>query len=119
MPMTTTDFTGDGVTSDLIDVDITLPDSGNQVTVGGRVQKAGQPVQPFGPVALSGPGVPVSGINYWLVQVDYTVGTVTSKTSNVAMPAPDANNLVVYQQTLPSSSSPDLVFDPGTTPDDW
>jgi hypothetical protein len=119
MPQTLGNFTGDGVVDDLIDVDILLPDSGNAVTISGRVQRVGQAAQTVAPTVVNGPGVPGSGTNYWIIQVDWTSGAATAKSSAASMPAPDANNLVVFQQTLPSNASPDLAFDTSQTPDTW
>lgn len=118
MPTVITDASGDGVTADMVVVKITLPDAGNVITLNGTVQKVG-----FNPQVFSGtitdPGVPGSGTNFTIAQVDYTAGTLTSKTSTTGFPAPDPNNIQVWQESLTAGISADLSIDPSTTPDSW
>jgi hypothetical protein len=118
--MTVSNFTGDGVIDDLIDTNIGFPDSGTSITIVGRVQKVGFAVQPITGSPVSSPGVPGSGTNFWIIQVDYTSGAASVKTSTSGTPTADPNNIVVLSDSIPSTDSPDPMLDGGfTTPDTW
>ena len=60
------------------------------------------------PVAFSGtvtsPGVPGSGSNYWITELNTTTGVLSVKTSGSATPSPDAGNVTLFSQTLPSTA---------------
>jgi hypothetical protein len=57
--------------------------------------------------------------NSWLVQVNWTTGTATVKSSTAGMPTPDAGNLLVFQQTLSPTANPALDLNVAATPDTW
>ena len=118
MPETLADYTGDGITTDLIQVAVSLPDAGTTYTVAGYVKKVGNAGVNVASTTLTSAGVPGSGTNYEIVQVDYTSGIATIKTSTSSLPTPDANNIVVFSQTIPTGASADPVLDGATvTPD--
>lgn len=120
MPLTISNFTGDGIATPQVSVSIEMPDSGTSYLIGGLVDPVAG-----GPIAVSGspitaPAVPGSGTVYWIIQVDTTTGTATVKSSTSAIPVPDAGNITVFTQTLASTapSNPVLVAT-NTTPDTY
>ena len=109
--MTISPVAGDGVGSPALRANIQLPDSGNTVGVQGiQVPPSiGQiPQGTISPVAFSGtvtsPGVPGSGSNYWITELNTTTGVLSVKTSASATPSPDAGNVTLFSQTLPSTA---------------
>ena len=61
------------------------------------------------PVTFSGtvtsPGVPAgSSSNYWITKLNTTTGVLSVKTSTSATPSPDAGNVTLFSQTLPSTA---------------
>lgn len=120
MPITISNYTGDGSGTTKLDCDIQLPDSGTAVLVGGSVDPsgAGNPVAITGsPLAM--PAAPGSGSIFWNIQVDVTTGAATVQQSTSVDPAAiNGNNVVVFRQTLvPGNSNPALVAT--ATPDTW
>ncbi|GAC1375204.1 MAG: hypothetical protein NVSMB4_03210 [Acidimicrobiales bacterium] len=119
MPLTVTNQSGDGFTADLLDVSVQLPDSGTSVPVSGRVAAKGAAGQAITGSPLTMPAAPASGSVFWNVQVDVTSGAATVQQSTTADPAPiNANNRVVFRQTLTSTST-DAATTPASTPDTW
>ena len=119
MPLTASSQTGDGLTADFIDVDLTLPDSGTSVAVSGRVQPiSGVSVNVSGS-PLTMPAAPASGSVFWNVQVDMVTGLATVQSSVSADPVPlSLTARIVLRQTLtPASTSAALT--PESTPDTW
>jgi hypothetical protein len=110
MPITLSPVGGDGVSCALIRLNVQLPDSGTtanvqgcyQVPAIGQAQQTPQPLLTFNQ-NLTSPGVPGSGSNYFLAQVNTTTGAVTSLTGTVPQTA-SAGNVALFQQTIPSGS---------------
>lgn len=119
--MTIGNYTGDGVVADLIDLDLTLPDSGTSIVISGRVQRVGQTIQAMTGSPLSAPVVPGSGYTGWIIQVDYTTGAASMKAASNAIPTPDANNMVVWTDKVNAGDNSSLVFGAAdaASPDDW
>lgn len=120
MPITFSNYTGDGAGSTLLDTVVQLPDSGTNVLIAGSVDPSGA----GNPVAITGspltmPAAPGSGSIFWNIQVDTTTGVATVQQSTSADPAPiNGNNVVVLRQTLvPSSTNPAITG--AATPDTW
>lgn len=91
--------TGDGITTPFITGAATLPDSGQVVNIEGSVIPLGG-----GEVALIGtsvtvPAPPGSGFIYWIIQSDAS-GNMTIKQSTTGFPAPDAGNVVIFQDQM-------------------
>lgn len=121
MARTISNGTGDGVTADLINVSIQLPDSGNSVAIGGRVQKVGQTIQTITGSPITFPAAPGAGIINVVIQVDYTTGIASIKqnTSAGTMPTVDANNLQVFQTVLQTTDSVLSLDSDNITPDTY
>ncbi|HLG72145.1 MAG TPA: hypothetical protein VFE42_20695 [Chloroflexota bacterium] len=120
MPITVSSTTGDGQKVTLIDTDVTLPDSGTSVSVVGSVQTPGQSAVAITGSPVASPGVPGSGTNYWIIQVNTATGAASVKSSTSAMPTADPGNVVVFQQQIAAGASSDPVLDGGdATPDSW
>lgn len=121
MPKTTTNSTGDGITTDLLTTNVQLPDTGTTVLVGGLVQHVG-----FSQVVITGssltfPTTPVSGIVNVIIQVDYTNGTPTVKSNTTAgtLPTTDANNVQIFS-TILTTTDTNLALDKvNVTPDTY
>jgi hypothetical protein len=112
MPVTLSAAAGDGVLAPAIRCNISLPDSGTSIVVQGSYQpplvgSVPQGVQPI--VNFSGtetsPGVPGSGSNYWIVQLNTSTAALSTKTSVSAIPLPDAGNIVIFSQSIASTAS--------------
>ena len=86
MSLTLSNYTGDGITVNLLDVDVMLPDSGTSVTITGKVQPAGgAPALITGsPLAFAIPG---SGTNFYIVECNTTTGALTALLSTVSFAA--------------------------------
>ncbi|MGO9813377.1 MAG: hypothetical protein ACLP53_21755 [Isosphaeraceae bacterium] len=111
MPVTVSPVAGDGVGSPALRAIIQLPDCGNTVGVQGIYvpPSIGQiPLGIISPVTFSGtgasPGVPGSGNNYWITELNTTTGVLSVKTSTSATPSPDAGNVTLFSQTIPSAA---------------
>jgi hypothetical protein len=97
---------GDGVSTDLVDVTMALPNAnGGLLTIEGKVRKVGQTLNIITGSPLSLPRAPLSGSIYYVVQVDYSSNTATSgvvsiKQSTSGYPSADASNMIVFQQQL-------------------
>lgn len=119
MAMTITNATGDGISVPLVAVSVALPDSGTSVPIVGRVQPAaGTAVTVTGsPVTI--PAAPGSGSIYYVIQINTTTGAATMKQSTSAMPTADAGNIVVFQQTLGTTSSDPALVATSVTPDTY
>ncbi len=114
MPLTLSAAAGDGVLTPAIRVNISLPDSGTTIAVQGSYQAplVGSNPQGLQPVVnFSGsetnPGVPGSGTNYWIVQLNVTTGVLSVKNSTTAIPLPDAGNVVIFQQSIATGTTVD------------
>ena len=119
MPLTITNQSGDGVTADLLDVSLQLPDSGTSVTLSGRVVVKGGAGQAITGSPLTMPTAPATGSVFWNVQVDSISGAATVQQSTTADPAPiSSTNRVVFRQTLTPTSN-DAATTPESTPDSW
>jgi hypothetical protein len=110
MPLTVSNFTGDGVGSPIISTYVELPDSGTTIQVGGSVTPiGGSPITVTGS-PLTAPTPPVSGSVYWAIEVNSTTGAATVIQSTSSMPTVDPGNLIVFSQTLtPTSTNPAAV----------
>ncbi len=121
MPLTITNFTGDGIKDDQIAGAIEVPDSGTSYSVTGTVTPAGGSAVAMTGSPLTAPSPPGSGNIYWIIQVNTTTGALSIKqnTSGPA-PTPDAGNDVIFTQTLPAGLT-DPADDPNAdvTPDDY
>ena len=109
--MTISPIAGDGVGPPALRANIQLPDSGNTVGVQGIYvpPSIGQiPQGTISPVTFSGtvtsPGVPGSGSNYSITELNTTTGVLSVKTSTSATPSPDGGNVTLFSQTLPSTA---------------
>lgn len=119
MPLTIINQSGDGSTATLLDVQLQLPDSGTSVPVVGRVKTVAGAAQTVTGSPLAIPAAPASGSIFYNVQVDTTTGAATVQQSTTADPAPiNANNVVVFRQTLISTST-DPATTAASTPDTW
>lgn len=117
--MTVSNATGDGVNSVKIVASVELPDSGTSVTVGGTVlDPAVGTVQAITGSPVTIPAAPGSGSVYYVIQVVTSTGAATVKQSTSAMPAPDPGNVVIFQQTLATTST-DPALTPAVTPDTY
>ena len=117
--MTVSNATGDGVTSTRITAAVELPDSGTSVLVSGTIldPAVGATVAIAGsPVTI--PAAPGSGSIFYVIQVATATGAATVKQSTSAMPAADAGNVVIFQQTLGTTST-DPALTPAVTPDTY
>lgn len=120
MPMTISNYSGDGTSSVNIDSYIQLPDSGTSVLVAGSVN----PVGTSGALTITGspltmPAAPGSGSIFWNIQVDTTTGASTVQQSTSSDPvAIDGNNVVIFRQTLISTST-NPALTPSSTPNTW
>lgn len=119
MPLTTSNYSGDGVNTVKVDTYIQLPDSGTAVNVAGSVQAVGSPAVAITGSPLTMPAAPASGSIFWNIQVDTGTGAATVQQSTTADPAPISTTaVVIFRQTLTSTSTdPALVG--SATPDDW
>lgn len=119
MPVTISNYTGDGVNDPIIATAIGLPDSGTSVSILGTVTPTGAAAITITGSPLTAPTPPGSGSIYWIIQVNTTTGVATVKQSTSAVPVADAGNLVVFTQTLvPGASDPALVAT-SVTPDTY
>ncbi len=111
MPVTISPVAGDGVGSPAIRANIQLPDSGSTINVQGIYvpPSIGQTLQGITtPVSFSGtvnsPGVPGSGNNYWITELNTTTGALAVKSSTSTTPSPDTGNITLFSQTIPSTA---------------
>ena len=119
MPMTISNTTGDGITSNYEDYDIEIPDSGSSILVTGTVQGVGLPAQALSGSPLTFPTPPASGVINVIVQASLTTGALTLKQNTTAgiLPATDAGNGLAYSIVI-SPVNTDLAIDPNqVTPD--
>lgn len=120
MPLTISNYTGDGTSSTNVDCYIQLPDSGTSVLVAGSVNPTGA----GGALVVTGspltmPAAPGSGSIFWNIQVDATTGAATVQQSTSSDPATiDGNNVVIFRQTLISTST-NPALTPSSTPNTW
>ncbi len=113
MPLTLSPAAGDGVTGPAWRVNLSLPDSGTTITLNGSYQAPSLGVNPpalqapvnFTTASVTSPGVPGSGTNYWICEVNLTTGALLVKSSTSAFPAPDSGNAVVFQQSIASTAN--------------
>ena len=70
-----------------------------------RSDSAGHPIPP---VTFSGtvasPGVPGSGGNYWITELNTATGVLSVRHEHQRTPSPDAGNVTLLSQTLPSTA---------------
>lgn len=119
MPLTASNYSGDGVTTNKVDTYVQLPDSGTTVPVQGSVTLIGGGPAPITGSPLTMPTAPGSGSIFWNIQVDGTTGAATVQQSTTADPAPiNGNNVVVFRQTLLAGST-DPAIAGGASPDTW
>ena len=111
MPVTISPVAGDGIQAPAVRANIQLPDSGTTINVQGIYVRPSIGQNPQGtaiPVTFSGavnsPGVPGSGTNYWIAELNTTTGALAVKTSTSATPSPDAGNITLFSQTIPSTA---------------
>jgi hypothetical protein len=110
--MSVTELSVDGVATDLISLRISIPNvAGGDLVVEGFLRRVGQPAPG---VAVTGgqlkmPGTPPSGSIFWVLQIDYLSGLASIKTSTSSYPSADATAMIVFSQTLTSSTT-----NPGT-----
>jgi hypothetical protein len=112
MPLTLSAAGGDGVTGPAIRCNVQLPDTGTSIPIQGSYQapligsvpQGQQPVVNFSGTETS-PGVPGSGSNYWIIELNPSTNTLATKSSTSAIPLPDAGNVVIFQQTIPSTAN--------------
>ncbi len=97
------EISGDGLNSTSIRTAIELPDSGGNVKVEGDIQVVGAPQVSINGSPLTAPAPPVSGFVYWIIQTDATSGAASIKQSTVAMPTPDPNGVLLFQETMMST----------------
>ena len=108
--MTISPVAGDGVGSPALRANIQFPDSGN--TVGMQGIYARPRLARFRGHHLAGrvfrnghqPWCPGSGSNYWITELNTATGVLSVKTSTSATPSPDADNVTLFFQTLPSTA---------------
>jgi hypothetical protein len=112
MPLTLSAAGGDGVLTPAIRCNISLPDTGTSIVVQGSYQATLVGSNPQGVQAVvnfsgteTSPGVPGSGTNYWIVELNVSTGVLATKTSTSAIPLPDAGNIVVFQQSIASTAN--------------
>jgi hypothetical protein len=112
MPITMSPVAGDGVGAPAIRANFQLPDTGTTVTVQGIYVPPSIGRIPQGtniPVTFSGsvtsPGVPGSGSNYWITELNTTTGALAVKTSTSSTPSPDPGNVTLFSQTIPAGAS--------------
>lgn len=119
MSATFTNYTGDGLTTNMIQVNIALPDTnGGSVLFAGRIQPAGG-----ASISITGstvfPPAPATGSIYLLVEANLSTGGLTLLQSTTSMPVLDTNNILVFSDILTSSST-DIAQDPNeVTPDNY
>jgi hypothetical protein len=117
MPLTISNWTGDGVKDPVIATSIQLPDSGTSVIIAGSVTPTGgQPVTVTGS-PVTAPAPPGSGSVYWIIQVNTATGAATVKQSAVAMSAADSGNQIVFAQTLVPGTTDEAANATDVTPD--
>ena len=121
MSKTTTNSTGDGITTDLLTTNVQLPDTGTTVLVSGLVQHVG-----FSQVVITGtsvtfPTTPVSGVVNVIIQVNYTTGAATVKSNTTAgtPPTPDAGNVQIFSTILNTTDSNLALDTDNVTPDTY
>ena len=112
MPLTLSPAAGDGVTSPAWRINVLLPDTGTTISINGSYQPPSLGVNPpalQAPLNFSGsvssPGVPGSGNNYLLVEVNLSTGALTAKTSASAMPVVDTGCATIFTQIIASTAS--------------
>lgn len=122
MPLSLSNYSGDGQTVNMLDVDVTLPDSGTTIAITGKVQAVGQSIVLItgSPVTFNIPG---SGTNFYIVECNTTTGalTVLLSTASFAAITLDPGNVEVYRMSFASTANPDEALDASTasTPDSW
>jgi hypothetical protein len=119
MPLTISNWTGDGIVDPNIATAIELPDSGSSILITGTVTATGGTRTSVTGSPLTAPSPPGSGSIFWLIQVHTGTGAATIKQSTVSMPAADATNVVVFQQTLVPSSTDEALVATDVTPDTY
>jgi hypothetical protein len=117
MPLTISNWTGDGVKDPIIATSIQLPDSGTSVIIDGAVTPTGGPAVTVTGSPLTAPAAPGSGSVYWIIQVNTSTGAATVKQSTVAMPAADSGNQIVFAQTLIPATTDEAANATDVTPD--
>ncbi len=126
MPITLSPVAGDGINAPAIRCNVNLPDSGTSVAVQGVyvAPSIGQ-TQPGGqqaPISFSGtvtsPGVPGSGTNYWITELNTTTGVIQTKASTTAIPTADAGNIVLFSQSI-GVGAPSAVSQQGSFSFPW
>ena len=119
MASTISDVSGDGVLTNLIQLNISLPDTnGGNIVVAGQVKAVAGLLQAVaGAVAF--PVAPASGSIYFIVEVNLVNGVVALLQSTVSTPVPDANNIMVLSDILTATTT-DLAQNPNfVTPDTY
>lgn len=120
MPLTITNFTGDGVGSDAIHCSIEVPDSGTSYVVTGTVTPKGGSAVSMTGSPLTAPSPPGSGSIYWIIQVNTTTGALSIKQNGVGpAPTPDAGNDTIFTQTLPTGTTDPMLVTSDLTPDTY
>ncbi len=107
MPVTISPCAGDGISTPAIRANISLPDTGTTITVQGTYQPPSlgavppncqQPIVSFSGTATS-PGVPGSGSNYMLIDVNTSTGAITTQTGTSPL-NPTAGTWQLLAQTI-------------------
>lgn len=118
MPLTFQNVSGDALVDPFLAITVVLPDSGTSIVVQGAVQALANAMVAITGSPLSGTACPPAQITYYIIQVNWTTGAASLKTSTASMPTPDAGNLLIYSDTLQVSDTA-LSKDPGVSPDEW
>ena len=119
MPKTIQDTTGDGITVPFVNFALTLPDAGGSITLEGQVSPAEMPAIAITGSPLTGPAVPGAGSTWWIIQVNYTTGAATIKTSASATPTADANNVAIFSDVVASTDATIAVNSGDQSVDTW
>lgn len=119
MPLTVSNYTGDGVVSAGIATSIQLPDSGSSVQITGSVDTVTGAAVAVTGSPLTAPTPPGSGSVFWIIQVDGVTGVASVKQSTVSIPAADTGGVVVFTQTLTPSSANLALVSTTSTPDTY
>jgi len=119
MPLTISNSTGDGVLTPMLQASLELPDGGTAVTVGGQIQAPGGTLYSLSGSPVTIPAPPGSGSVLYIIQANATTGVLSVKQDPAVMPAPDAGNLVVFSQTLTSTTGDPALDSATSTPDNY
>ena len=117
MPITISNSTGDGITSNRIDTDIELPDTGTGVSIVGTVMPAGGVTVNLTGSPIAAPAAPATGLVYWAIEANLTTGALAVIQSTTGTPTVDAGCIILFLQTLAPGQTSDTLAGADSTPD--